>query len=116
MKNGHQRSSYSQFFHELARLEAHQIGEYYWILRSENSIENLTAKLWSLVDSDDCIFVSALSSTFRYVNAETGTNAWIRKFVGSGTKNLVPPPDLYIGQRQVSPREQRSSSAKYGTH
>lgn len=100
LENPHRQGNYARFFGELARLEAHQVGAYYWLLRSNSSAEEITTKFWSLADSEDCIFVSALSSSYRYVNAEGGTNAWLRKYLDQSIE-CSPPPALYVEPRQT---------------
>jgi glutathionyl-hydroquinone reductase len=101
LKNTHQRSIYDRFFNELTRLEAHLIEERYWLLRSNSSAEEIISKLWSLVGREDCVFVSALSASYRYVNAESGTNDWLKQYLDHSAHSKTPP-ELYEDQKQAA--------------
>lgn len=102
LKNESRRQSYDKLFGEMSRLEAHQVGEHYWLLRSNSSADEIAKKLWALADLEDCIFVSALSTSYRYVNAEDGTTDWLRRFL-TQNESISAPPDLYKTQRRQAP-------------
>ena len=71
------RKDYQSLWGELERLGGHRALASFWLLNLNNTAAEVHDHFQRFLDSDDKLWVSALTQHYKYSNANPGTNAWI---------------------------------------
>lgn len=70
--------NYELLWAELKRLKAHRSLESFWLLKAANTAKEVRDHFAKLIDSNDRLWVSELTTQYDFVRANRGTNDWLR--------------------------------------